>query len=69
MHAGLMVMNACGYFISDVRNVGYAWYSIAGPGFWIYSVSLTQTFASVFVLWRKSRTLLPRQRHPPNHRH
>ena len=62
MHAGLMVMNACGYFISDVRNVGYAWYSIAGPGFWIYSVSLTQTFASVFVLWRKSRTLLPRQR-------
>ncbi len=63
MHAGLLVMNANGLFISGVRNVGYAWYSVAGPGFWIYALSLSQTFASVFILWNKSRMLPPRLKH------
>jgi signal transduction histidine kinase len=62
LHAGLLVMNASGWFISGVRDVEYAWYSIAGPGFWIYALSLTQTFASVLILWSKRQSLPSRQR-------
>lgn len=62
LHAGLAVMNMTGHFISGVRYVGYAYYSVAGPGFWIYALSLTQTFASVIILWSKRQSLPTRQR-------
>jgi signal transduction histidine kinase len=62
LHAGLAVMNASGLFISDVHKLEYAWYSVAGPGFWIYAVSLSQTFASVLILWSKRQSLPSRQR-------
>jgi signal transduction histidine kinase len=62
LHFVLLVMNANGLFISGVRDLKYAYYSIAGPGFWIYTLSLTQTFVSVAVLWTKRQSLPPRQR-------
>ncbi len=62
LHGGFMLMNAGDIFISDVRNVGYAWYSVAGPGFWLYTLSLSQTFASVIILWKKSRATPTKQR-------
>jgi signal transduction histidine kinase len=62
LHVGLLIMNACGLFISSVRNVGYAFYSVAGPGFWIFTAALVQTFVSVWVLWTNRRQLPPRQR-------
>ena len=62
LHIGLGVMNACGWFISGVKDFGFAYYSIAGPGFWIYAVSLVQTFISVGILWKSRKELPPRRR-------
>jgi signal transduction histidine kinase len=62
LHFVLLVMNAFGLFISGVRDVGYAFYSNAGPGFWIYAVCLIQTFVSVAILWTKRQSLPIRQR-------
>lgn len=62
VHVALLGMNATGHFISGARNIGYAYYSIAGPGFWIYSVTLVQTFVSVWLLWTTRETLPARQR-------
>ncbi len=62
LHIGLAVMNMSGTFISGVRRLDYAYYSIAGPGFYVYAASLTQTFASVLILWSKRQSLPQRQR-------
>ena len=51
LHFALLLMNAGGLFISGVRKLSYAYYSVAGPGFWIYAVALSQTFVSVWMLW------------------
>lgn len=61
-HAGLAMMNCFDLFISSVRKFDYAYYSVAGPGFWIYTGAYSQSFASIILLWRKRRELAPRQR-------
>lgn len=33
----LLLCNLTPYFIADVRQVSYGWFSVAGPGFWVYS--------------------------------
>lgn len=63
LHGGLAAMHVAGLFIQGVRHVGYAYYSIAGPGFYLYSFSLvTQSCLSILLLWRKRQELPPRQR-------
>lgn len=61
-HFGFAVMNWFGFFISGVRDLGYAYYSVAGIGFRIYCVLFTQTWVSLIVLWKKRRSLPPQQR-------
>jgi signal transduction histidine kinase len=60
-HGALAVLNVFDYFIKSARFVGYAYYSEAGPGFWIYTVAFSQSFASIVLLWRKRRELPQRQ--------
>jgi len=47
------------YFLAGVRNVGYAWYSIAGTGFWIFVGVFSLMWVSVAVLMWHRRTLPP----------
>ncbi len=61
-HAGFVVLNAAGYFITGVHWVGYAYYSDAGIGFKIYSIFFLQTWVSLFILWKKRASLPPRSR-------
>ena len=61
-HAGLAVMNFFDLFIKSAHHVGYAYYSVAGPGFWIFTLAYTQSFVSIVLLWRKRREMPPRQR-------
>jgi signal transduction histidine kinase len=61
-HAGFAVMNWSNLFISGVHHVGYAYYSIAGIGFKLYSVFFTQTWISLIILWKKRSSLPPRER-------
>ncbi len=58
LHFGLAIMHSQGLFISDVHHVGYAWYSVAGVGFWIYACAYLQSTAAIFMLL-KSRSRLP----------
>lgn len=40
-------------FVADVRDAGYAWYSVGGPAFWIYAVLyLTVAIVTLILLWR-----------------
>lgn len=66
LHATLALLNATGGFIQGVRFVGYAWYSIAGPGFWVYAAMLSLTVVSVVILTRRRRQLPPMQRNRLN---
>ena len=61
--SGLLALsNLTDFFIAGVRNVGYAYYSVAGPGFWIFSSTLSLTVFSVIFLFYKRRKLSPLQR-------
>ncbi len=54
----LALTNIFGYFTSGVRFLGYAYYSVAGPGFWAFLVSyVVVTTATVLMLYRKLQTL------------
>ncbi len=58
LHAGLLVSLFTGHFLSGVRWVGYAYYSVAGPGFWVYTVIYSvSTTATMSLLYWKQRTL------------
>ncbi len=46
-----------GGFISGVRDVGYAWYSVAGPWFPVFFLPYSLAVFAVFVLIRKRRAL------------
>ena len=56
-HAILALMNASDLFISTVRHVGYAYYSVAGIGFKLFGLAFIQSFASIILLVKKRRTL------------
>ncbi|MEN9574391.1 MAG: hypothetical protein RL514_2246 [Verrucomicrobiota bacterium] len=50
--------NAGGLFTAGVRKLGYAYYSVAGPGFWAFVVSyVVVTTATVIILYRKLPTV------------
>ncbi|HXT40020.1 MAG TPA: ATP-binding protein [Candidatus Angelobacter sp.] len=51
-----------GFFITGVTKLTYAYYSQAGYGFWAYSALFVQLHASVFILFKKRRTLTPLHR-------
>lgn len=61
-HGMLALLNALDLFISGVRYVGYAYYSISGIGFKIYGIAFIQSFASIIILWKKRGTLPTGQR-------
>ncbi len=54
----LALANVAGFFTSGVRYLGYAFYSVAGPGFWAFMVTyVVVTTATVLILYRKLNTL------------
>ncbi len=55
----LALSNCAGVFMKGVRHVGYAYYSIAGPGFWIYTLTFGQTIASIILLVKRRREMHP----------
>src|SRR5580658_8320959 len=58
----LALTNFSAFFVQGVKNVGYAWYSIGGPGFWFFSfVYVCLTWATMIILFRKLRFLPPLQ--------
>jgi signal transduction histidine kinase len=59
LHCLLFLSNFTDFFLAGVKNVGYAWYSVAGTGFWIFSVVFSLMWVSVAVLlWHRRH--LPR---------
>ena len=49
----LAATNFTPFFIRDVRNIGYAWFAVAGPGFWIYSAMFSlMTVPALYMLWK-----------------
>ena len=41
------------YFVSGVRDASYAWYSVGGPAFWVFTVVYAVlTFSTLLFLWR-----------------
>ena len=50
LHVGLCVSNFTDLFLAGVRNVGYAWYSVAGPGFWVLFGVFSLMWVSVGIL-------------------
>lgn len=62
-HILLALSNFTTFFIRGARPFGYgAFYSVAGPGFWLFTLSYTLTMVSIFILVRKRKTLPPLQR-------
>lgn len=52
----LALSNLTDFFTAGVRDAGYAYYSVAGPGFWLFTVSYTLlTGATMYVLFRKQQ--------------
>jgi signal transduction histidine kinase len=56
-HGLLALSNCFGLFISGVRSVGYAYYSVAGPGFWPFAMAFSLTGVSIYILLKKRRSL------------
>lgn len=57
LHIALAISNALGWFIRDVRPTEYAWYSVAGPGFWVYCATFIQSGVSIFILLKRRAEL------------
>ena len=66
-HFVLFFSNFTDFFLAGVRNVGYAWYSVAGTGFWILSMVFSLMWVSVAVLiWhRRNQPPLGKRRLTP----
>jgi len=58
-HVALFASNFTPFFLAGVMNVGYAWYSIAGTGFWIFVGVFSLMWVSVAVLLWHRRNLPP----------
>jgi len=49
----LAVSNFTDLFIRDVRPVTYAWFAVAGPGFWVFSAIFPlMAVPALYMLWR-----------------
>jgi len=56
----LAASNFTGLFIRDVRYIGYAWFAVAGPGFWLYSALFSvMTVPALYMLWLARREAPP----------
>ena len=56
LHTLLFLSNFTDFFLAGVKNVGYAWYSVAGTGFWILSGVFSLMWVSVAVLiWHRRK--------------
>lgn len=66
-HFALFLSNFTSFFLAGVRNVGYAWYSIAGTGFWILFGVFSLMWVSVgLLIWhRRKLPALARRRITP----
>ena len=59
LHVCLVLSNFTDLFLRGVRNVGYAWYAVAGPGFWVLFAIFSLMWVSVGILiWHRRK--LPR---------
>lgn len=59
----LFLSNFANFFLAGVKNVGYAWYPVAGTGFWILSGTFSLMWVSVIVLILHRRNLPQPARH------
>ncbi|MEK7678505.1 MAG: histidine kinase N-terminal 7TM domain-containing protein [Verrucomicrobiota bacterium] len=63
LHFALLGSLFAGRFIAGVRDFGFAYYSVAGPGFWAYLVLYAvSTSATMTLLYHKQRHLAPLHR-------
>lgn len=62
LHVALAISNFTPFFIQGVDTVGYAWYCVAGPGYWILVLTFSIPALAVHHLAQKVKTL------PPMHR-
>ena len=54
----LAASNFTGFFISGAKESGWAYYAVAGPGYWLFAVSyLFFTSATIFVLFKRQQFL------------
>ena len=54
----LALMNVLNLFTSGVRYLGYAYYSVAGPGFWLFVLTyIIVAGVTMVILFRKLQTL------------
>lgn len=58
-HLLLFLSNFTSFFMASVKNVGFAWYAIAGTGFWIFSGVFSLMWVSVAILLWHRRKLPP----------
>jgi signal transduction histidine kinase len=67
LHVLLFISNFTDFFLAGVKNVGYAWYSVAGTGFWILSgvFSLMWVSVGVLVVHRRKLTAIGKRRITP----
>ena len=57
-HALLLVSLASGQFITGVRDLGYSYYSVAGPWFWAFAAFYAvSTCGTMLALYRKQKLL------------
>jgi len=56
-HALIFLSNFTSFYVVGVKYVGYAWYAVAGPGFWLWSGVFSLVWVSIFVLLRFRRRL------------
>jgi signal transduction histidine kinase len=54
-HLVLAATNFTRFFIADVRYAGYAYYSVAGPGFWIFSGGYFLLAVAILVILFRSQ--------------
>ncbi|HYR58051.1 MAG TPA: ATP-binding protein [Chthoniobacteraceae bacterium] len=57
LHAVIFLMNFTSFYVADVRRASYAWYAVAGTGFWLWSAVFSLVWVSIVVLFRFRRTL------------
>lgn len=55
----LALSNFTPLFLKNVRYVGYAWYSVAGPAFWVLVCLYTTLWLSILILIRERRKSPP----------
>jgi signal transduction histidine kinase len=56
---GLVILNYTDYFTAGVRESGWAFYAIAGPGYWSFTLSyVLLTSLTIFVLFKRQQYLM-----------